>query len=129
MGAIIIEVNIDHFDEIECKKMKSFDFLIFFLAASLTHASDINVRTGGWSFQSKAFADNALITLDFNLLKTEVMLSSGNSKVGIFKLNGASFVADFGFGEGHYFLSQTDELFFICSQKNKNDCLKLEPEN
>ena len=109
--------------------MKTFGFVLFLLTVPLTHANDINVPTGRWSFQSKAFADNALITLDFNLLKTEVKLSSGKSIVGTLKLNGANLVADFGFGETHYFLSRTNELFFICSQKNKDDCLKLEPEN
>lgn len=109
--------------------MKTFGFLLFLLTAPLTHANDINVPTGKWSFQSKTFADNAEIILDFNLLKTEVKLSSGKSILGTLKLSGASFVADFGFGEGHYFLSRTNELFFICSQKNKDDCLKLAPEN
>lgn len=80
-------------------------------------------------FNQKYFLDSAKIILDFNLLKTEAKLTSGKSIVGTLKLNGASFVADFGFGEGHYFLSRTNESFFICSQKNKDDCLKLAPQN
>lgn len=129
MDVISTEVNIGHFDQFKCKKVKTFGFLLFLLTVPLTHANDINVPTGKWSFQSKAFADNPKIILDFSLLKTEVKLSSGESIVGTFKLNDANLAADFGFGEGHYLLSRTNELFFICSQKNKDDCLKLEPEN
>lgn len=109
--------------------MKTFGFILCLLTAPLTHANDINVPTGKWSFQSKIFTDSAKIILDFDLLKTEVKLSSGKSIVGTLKLNGASFVSDFGYGEGHYFLSRMNESFFTCSQKNKDDCLKLEQEN
>lgn len=95
---------------------------------NFAHAEEIKSPTGRWKFYTKYFDDKVKIILDFDHSTSNMIFISGKSNKMALKISGSNFAADFGFGEGLYFLKRENGEVSICPQKNITDCIKLEQE-